>query len=340
MCLLHCSFRFRSFEGMSRLQNWLLCWLSLICSILLITDYLISFKFDGMLWARETVCLLILICSVACWLKNILSASIWVITSFKEFVAIHVLVSKSVRKRQNYLLQQRQATGLQLSCANIHTVQVIVQIYTVQKTPANAHWLKVRCKTEWKYTQSQIANIYRQCKSIPALFLLTVLSPSLLASGHPALFEQLLRREKEENFLKLVNPGPGRQVWLWLRWRRRPKQQAEVEAHAGDALVNSGKLPPSWNTLTWGVLRERLSLRDRLPLSCRRGPGSSLISSVRSPHPHNYQLFPCGTSGAKIIRFVSFRDYISEIQDLWVRDFWNLIWMSHRERRLLARQKY
>ena len=177
--------------------------------------------------------------------------------------------------------------------------------------------------TDWKScakqsanTHNRSANIYRQCKSMPALSLLTVLSPSLLASGHPALFEQLLRREKEENFLKLVNPGPERQVWLWLRWRRRPKQQAEVEAHAGDALVNSGKLPPSWSTLTWGVLRERLSLRDRLPLSCHRGPRSSLISSVRSPHPHNYQLFPCGTSGAKIIRFVSFRDY-TYLRDTW-----------------------
>ena len=198
--------------------------------------------------------------------------------------------------------------------------------------------------TDWKScakqsanTHNRSANIYRQCKSMPALSLLTVLSPSLLASGHPALFEQLLRREKEENFLKLVNPGPDRQVWLWLRWRRRPKQQAEVEAYAGDALVNSGKLPASWNTLTWEVLRERLSLRDRLPLSCRRGTRSSLISSVRSPHPHNYQLFPCGTSGAKIIRFVSFRDYVSEIHDLWVKYFWNLIWMSHHERRLLTR---
>ena len=79
----------------------------------------------------KTVCLLILICSVACWFQNVLSASIWVITSFKEFVAIHVLVSKRVWNRQNYLLQQRQATGLQLSCANIHTVQVTAQINTL-----------------------------------------------------------------------------------------------------------------------------------------------------------------------------------------------------------------
>ena len=201
--------------------------------------------------------------------------------------------------------------------------------------------------TDWKScakqsanTHNHSANIYRQCKSMPALSLLTVLSPSLLASGHPALFEQLLRREKEENFLKLANPGPDRQVWLWLRWRRRPKQQAEVEAHAGDALVNSGKLP-SWNTLTWGVLRERLSLRDRLPLSCRRGTRSSLISSVRSPHPHNYQLFHCGTSGAKIIRFVSFR-YYTYLRDTWPlsQRFLKFNLMSHRERRLLTRQKY
>ena len=183
--------------------------------------------------------------------------------------------------------------------------------------------------TDWKScakqsanTHNHSANIYRQCKSMPALSLLTVLSPSLLASGHPALFEQLLRREKEENFLKLVNPGPDRQVWLWLRWRRRPKQQAEVEAYAGDALVNSGKLP---------------SFVEHTHLRSPQREIISLISSVRSPHPHNYQLFPCGTSGAKIIRFVSFRDYVSEIHDLWVKYFWNLIWMSHHERRLLTR---